>query len=393
MRSWLAPIVCAAGCFSPTVEEGAECSAERECPPGQTCAADGRCYGEEPSFHFRRRIDIHPLSLTNIQRDFPLSLVVTGDEGLAAHARDDGLDLHFTEGDGTTELAFELESFDSEAGDLVAWVRVPVLSFEDAIYLHYGGEPFDRPAPADAWHERYLAVWHGGDGDAALLADSTGNRNDGSSADQQAAPERVAGVIGPALSFDGIDDQVLIDESVPLVRLDPEANLLLTMWVRVPAESGLALASAMGKGTQSGSNPGFGVQLGNLAWLVRLRGGGTSETEAASFGDPALLIGRWVMLGIGITHGGAGEEYFEVNASVDGEEVATGYWLCQTGPCALDLGGSLFLSHPEARFQGMLDEIRIVDRTLGSENQRVQFENLTDPGTFYTVGSEETIGL
>jgi hypothetical protein len=388
----LVPLLLVAGCFSPTVEEGAECSAERECPPGQTCAADGRCYGEAPTFHFRRRIDMHPLSLSNVQRDFALSLVMTGDEGLAAHARDDGLDLHFTEGDGTTELAFEVESFDPEAGDLVAWVRMPLLSFEDTIYLHYGGEPFDRPAPAAAWHERYLAVWHGGDGDPAELADSTGNRNDGASVDQQ-VPKRVAGVVGPALSFDGIDDQVLIEESVPLVVLDPEANLLLTMWVRVPEESGLDLAAVMGKGSQSGSDPGFGVQISDLAWLVRLRGGGTSDTEAAVFGDPALLTGRWVMLGIAITHGGAGEEYFEVSASVDGEEVGSGYWLCQTGPCALDLGGSLLLSHPEARFQGMIDEIRIIDRTLGSENQRVGFENLTDPGTFYTVGAEETLGL
>lgn len=388
----LAPLLAAAGCFSPTVEEGATCSIEGACPPGQTCAADGRCYAETPDFHFARRIDIHPLSLTNVQRDFTLSVVLTADPGLAANARDDGLDLHFTEADGTSELAFEVESFDGEAGDLVAWVRVPLLSVEDTIYLHYGGDSFDRPAPASVWHERYLAVWHGG-GDPGTLADSTGNHNDGASADLE-APERVTGAVGTALSFDGIDDQVLIEESVPPLALAPGAELLLTMWVRVANDSAVELATVIGKGSQSGSDPGFGVQVSGLAWLVRLRGSGTSDTEAALFGnDPGALIGRWVMLGVEITAGAGGEDYFEVATSVDAEGAGSGYWQCQTEPCGRDLGGALFLSHPEGRFQGMVDEIRIVDRTVGSESQRAEFENLADPETFYTVGPEETLGL
>ena len=98
----------------------------------------------------------------------------------AAHAADDGRDIHFVDADGATELAFEVESFDRAAGELVAWVRIPVLSAEDSLYLEYGGDPVERPAPAEVWAERYLAVWHGGGGDdPSLLVDSTANRNDG----------------------------------------------------------------------------------------------------------------------------------------------------------------------------------------------------------------------
>jgi len=381
-------------CFSPTVEDGAECSPEGACPPGQTCAADGRCYREQPSFLFRRRIDIHPLSLSEVQRDFPMAIVLTGDAGLADHARDDGLDLHFTEADGTTELAFEVESFDADAGDLVAWVRLPLLSFEDAIYLQYGGEPFDRPPSSQVWHERYLAVWHGAPaGDPTVLADSTGNQNQGTSGDQQ-APARVAGVVGPALSFDGVDDQVMIDEAVPLVVLDPEANLLVTLWVQVQGSADDD-NTAIGKGTQSGSSTaGFGVQLHKESWAVRLRGtAGNADTVAASFGEASALTGRWVMLGVAIIHGSAGVEQFAVVTSVDGEDVGLGYWQCNLAPCGLDLGGMLFLSHPDARFAGVIDEVRVVDRIAGSENQRAQYENLADPESFYTVGDEETLSL
>jgi hypothetical protein len=381
----------AAGCFSPNVEDGAECSPEGGCPPGQTCAADGRCYRESPSFLFRRRIDIHPLSISQVLRDYPMAVVLTGDQGLADHARDDGLDIHFTEGDGATELAFEVEELDPDAGDLVAWVRVPLLSFEDTIYLHYGGEPFDRPPPASVWHERYLAVWHGAAAsDPGILADSTANQNQGESAADQ-APARVEGVAGPALSFDGVDDQVQIDEAVPLVVLDPQANLLVTMWARVTGALGENDA-AIGKGAQSGSSPGFGLQLGKTTWIARLRGSaGSADTVFASFGAASELTGRWVLLGTAITHDSGGEELFPVVTTVDGEDVGLGYWLCQAQPCGFDLGGSLFLSHPDARFRGLIDEIRVVDRTAGGENQRAEFENLSDPDSFYTVAGEETL--
>lgn len=388
---WLALLMCA-GCFSPTVEEGAECSPEGQCPPGQTCAGDRRCYADSPSFTFRRRLDLHPLSLASVERDVPVAIILAGDEDLAAHARDDGLDIHFTEADGATELDFEVESFDGERGDLTAWVRIPLLSFEDTIFFYYGGEPHDRPEPAAVWHQRYLAVWHGGAGaDPSVVTDSTGNASHGESGEEQ-APARAGGIAGPALSFDGVDDQVLIDEAVPLVALTATTDIQVSLWVRV-SESLADGDAAIGKGTQSGSTPGFAFQLGNSAWIVRLRGGGNGETMPAIFGDASALVGRWVMLGAAISHGDLGEEFFQVTASVDGEEVSSGYWVCQTAPCDLTLVGSLFLSHPDAPFKGLVDEIRIADRAAGVEDQRAVFENLDDPESFYTVGAEETLPL
>lgn len=390
----LAPLlILPAACFSPSVEEGAECTPEGDCPPGQTCAEDGRCYVSAPAFHFARTIDIHPRSLTDEVRDFPLAIALAGDDGLIAHARDDGSDIHFTEADGTTELAFEIEAFDRAQGDLVAWVNVPVLSLEDAIVMQYGGEPVEHPPASATWNQRYLAVWHGQSApeDPGLLADSTANQHDGRS-DADLSPTRVAGQIGPALSFDGVDDQVRIAEQEPLVVLDPEADLLVTMWVRTSDMADDQVRVPIGKGTQSGSTAGFGFQLGKDSWTVRLRGTFTGgDTMAAVFGEAAALSGRWVLLAAAITHQQGGQQYFEVAASVDATAAAAGYWLCQTGPCGLDLGGPLYLGHPDAPFLGLVDEVRIIDRTAGPEDLRAEVENLSDPESFYTVGPEETL--
>lgn len=387
MRRLLAPLLLA-GCFSPSVDEGAECSPQGACPPGQTCAADLRCYAEAPPFRIRRRIDVHPTAITSALRDHTMAVVLRGDPSLAEHARDDGLDLHFTDADGTSELAFEVESFDRAAGDLVAWVRVPVLDLEDSLYLEYAGDPHERPEPSAAWHERYLAVWHGAS--AEPLTDSTVHHNDGQSEEAQ-APAPVAGVAAGGLAFDGVDDRVAIEEAVPLVALSETTSLVVSMWVEVADGAGDSDV-ALGRGAQSGSEAGFGFQLGRGEWLVRLRGTGFADTLFASFGDGAALAGRWVLLGAVIVHRSQAQQSFDVTASVDGEDAGEGYWRCESG-CVLDLGGPLGLGHPDAPFLGSLDEIRIVDRALGGENLRAEHENLSDPESFYTVGPDEAIPL
>jgi len=49
MRSWPVVIALLAGCYSPSVHEGAPCGPGGECPSGQACRADGRCYSDGAS--------------------------------------------------------------------------------------------------------------------------------------------------------------------------------------------------------------------------------------------------------------------------------------------------------------------------------------------------------
>lgn len=73
--------------------------------------------------------------------DFPLLVSVNADAQLAAGvALEGGADIQFTLSDNTTQLDHEIESYNSETGQLVAWVRMPSLlaSATTTIHLNYG---------------------------------------------------------------------------------------------------------------------------------------------------------------------------------------------------------------------------------------------------------------
>jgi hypothetical protein len=90
-------------------------------------------------------IDSSKVSGTSDLTDFPVlisltntSLKTTGNCGYVQNSN--GYDIIFSDATQTTRLDHEIEKYDSAAGELVAWVRVPTLSAtsDTTIYLHYG---------------------------------------------------------------------------------------------------------------------------------------------------------------------------------------------------------------------------------------------------------------
>jgi hypothetical protein len=115
-------------------------------------------------------------SLTN----FPV-LVSIVDASLAVHAQSNGNYILFALPDGT-QLAHEIESYDSGAGALVAWVAVPALSSttDTDIHMFYGNpSASNQQNPAVVWDSDYKAVYHMCDATTSTITDSTGNGHTG----------------------------------------------------------------------------------------------------------------------------------------------------------------------------------------------------------------------
>jgi hypothetical protein len=71
---------------------------------------------------------------------------------------------------------------------LVAWVRIPVLDFDNntTIYMYYGNTAVTAATenPTGVWDSSYVGVWHlkeeqAGTGTADVYKDSTANANHG----------------------------------------------------------------------------------------------------------------------------------------------------------------------------------------------------------------------
>jgi MSHA biogenesis protein MshQ len=158
---------------------------------------------------FTRRIDITDGLVSGAPLDsFPLLISLseswlrhTGSGGDVASVS--GFDIHFSADQAATQpLDHEIESYASDSGDLVAWVRIPALSPTTVLYVHYGDVSIttsQENAPS-VWNQNYAAVWH-------LLedfADSTQNNSPGANSGSSNA----TGKISNARQFDGSNDLI-----------------------------------------------------------------------------------------------------------------------------------------------------------------------------------------
>jgi hypothetical protein len=128
-----------------------------------------------------------------------------------------GYDIIFTASDGTTQLFHEVEKYDGGTGTLVAWVKIPTLKHDEdtIIYMHYGNSSVtsSQEIAAEVWDSGYKAVWHlgeSGNGTAGEFKDSTsnGNHGQGGGGTSGYVPTRVAGKMGDAQDFDGVNDHI-----------------------------------------------------------------------------------------------------------------------------------------------------------------------------------------
>lgn len=123
--------------------------------------------------------------------DFPFLFSVTDADLEAVTAggkvgQEDGGDILFTLGDGTTKLAHEMESYDGATGRVNAWVKVPAISdgADTKLYVYYGNAlAADQQDKNHVWDGNYRMVQHLGGAPANAAAgghlDSTANAMDG----------------------------------------------------------------------------------------------------------------------------------------------------------------------------------------------------------------------
>ena len=170
--------------------------------------------------------------------DFPVLFTLDNDSSLkSSDVQDNGGDIRFTS-DGLIQLSYEIEYFDKDDGDLIAWVKYPSLSSDatNLLHLHYEADQtisHDGVILRDTWDDIYKSVLHlnqtststkGAYADASyngtVTANDAGVKNEdnnfgtGGGLTASKAPTATSvteGRIGVAADFDGTDDFICID--------------------------------------------------------------------------------------------------------------------------------------------------------------------------------------
>ncbi|MFW5878085.1 MAG: DUF2341 domain-containing protein, partial [bacterium] len=309
---------------------------------------------------------------TNLE-DFPLLINIIDEDlkhstGGVEHPG--GYDIIFTQSD-YTPLHHEIEHYDPATGEFIAWVRIPELlaQTDTQIKILYGNPAIENnPSSPDTWSPDYIGVWHLHNNN---YRDGTNNNYDGTA----------YGVINkPAAIAEGGDFGPDNSDRIELGGFDVEGNALtISAWINDRAINDDSRIISKANGTPAASHWWMlGVNnSGRLRFRLRTNNNTTTlESSGAITGNTSLYVNA--------IYDGANMYIFQ-----NGSEVR---FTPKTGNINIDPDINVAIGNqPDGsgirRFDGILDEVRVIKAARSADWIATEYNNQSDPGSFYTIGN------
>ncbi|MFC1587965.1 DUF2341 domain-containing protein [Planctomycetota bacterium] len=332
---------------------------------------------------YRKEITINSGQVPADQSNFPVLVVITGDDDFKDTAnnghvgRADGLDILFTGDDGTTVLDYEICQYNAAAGDVYAWVKVPLVKSalpDTVIYIYYGNAAgSDLQDVSGTWDNGFELVQHLDENPADGVTghiDATGNGHNGTPMNLQdgSGDSNASGKILGADRFGGGNDYVVIPNHANITFLSTD-DYTLSAWINIPAAPG-AWTGVVTKSRDISPWYGIWISSSNL-WVYGLTGNLYGNAVTAGWHHIVLVQD-------------AGSN--ECKIYVDSNDEGTRTTVNANGAGDLWIGGAGGVSE---YFTGTVDEVRIATTNRAPEWVTTEFSNQSNPGGFITVGQEE----
>ncbi len=301
-----------------------------------------------------------------------LDLRTTANGGKAASGSGEFI---FTSSDGTTSIPYEIETYSSKSGQLLAWVNVTTLSAtqDTKLYIYYGGPSSGatNQNKTGTWNAAYKGVWHVPDGTTLGTNDSTTNANDMTKVGSPVATtgQFDGGVNGFASNNNYLKKTTLTNGSTST------NTVTITAWIYATTlrlYNGIFIDNTVRLGLLLSG--GTGNPLGYL-WESSV-----DEFNAAS--GLAVSLNTWHYTALVITSTAATlylDDKSWTNTKTHGLKSIANDW---------EIG--MDLASPTDRFwQGSLDEVRIAQASRTDGWIRTEYANQSSPETFITWGGSE----
>ncbi|MFH1719960.1 MAG: LamG domain-containing protein, partial [Planctomycetota bacterium] len=205
-------------------------------------------------------------------------------------------------------------------------------------------------SPAKAADPSLVGWWRLDDGSGTTVTDFSGNGNDGAF---RSDPQWVAGKIGGALQFDGVDDFVEVPHA-EILTVDKEVTVMA--WINTERYIGPTGADWQGI-MAKGANPGRSYSLyTQVSGALHFSTGGIGTLSTV-----LVPLNEWVHAAAQVIDGG--HQYY-----INGEDAGRG-GSGITLPGAADTATVRIGTARDANreFLGMLDDVRIYNRALSQE--------------------------
>jgi hypothetical protein len=285
-----------------------------------------------------------------------------------------GYDIIFTD-NNYNKLDHQLEYFNGTNGDLIAWVRIPVLScsVNTIIKILYGNSQVSTDlSTTSVWDSQYKGVWHL---DNSNLNDFTSYAKSGTPYNTPTYP---AGQISTSLGLNGTNQYV---EVINDPNINFNGNITVSAWVYMAA-GGRDQKIA---GNQNNSSGGykFGIYTNNKVEFEIRNSSNVASLNRSEPGGTVLSTGQWYYLA-GVSSDVLDSIMTFVNGIPERPFKKTG--ILGTASNTLTIGKEPFQSL--YYFSGRFDELRISDKVRSKGWMRTEYNNQSSPSTFYSVSSE-----
>lgn len=295
------------------------------------------------------------------EADYQVKVELTTSNFTYSLAKSDGSDIRFYDGNGT-ELNYWIEKWDA-LGTSIIWVKVPAAGTTE-IFMYYGNPSAQAVSNATNTFVRVIdsnspvkGSWHLDEGSGTTAYDRSGNGNNGTLYN---SPTWVDGKFGEALSFDGSNDYV----QTPIVS-NTLTDFTMEAWVKASSVPG-DRRIVMGSGWQY-NDWYIGINLGSSTgaparkWLFWVAG----NSEIAYLAAPdEIVAGDWYYL-VATYQGTTGKFY------INGDSIGSFTFTRKTDTNPFRIG----CSNSKEYFNGLVDEVRVYNRALTSEEVSDLYQN------------------
>ncbi len=332
-------------------------------------------------WHYRKSITIDHTQVAEELIDFPLLVSLT-DSDLGAQAQANGDDIVFTDYLGV-QLDHELEYY--SAGDLVAWVRIPLLpaDVDTPLFMYYGNVSAPNQENATGvWGAAYDMVHHLSETSGTHF-DSTINARDG---EPFGGPnQNDAGLTDGADAFQ-TPEQYVEGSSFPVGNV-----YTYSLWFNANT---LAYPDPRGDW-----NCLFELAANNtnriILWTLKDADPATTAELYVSHKVPvvttnaAIEAGQWYYAVFTFDFDASPQARMYVDGQPVGLTQDTGLPATPVvSPGIFRIGTDTFQS-PDFTLDGRIDEVRFAERVHSPGWVLTEYNNQWSPSTFYDVGSEE----
>ncbi|MFX1454242.1 MAG: DUF2341 domain-containing protein [Promethearchaeota archaeon] len=350
----------------------------------ETLVADDVPLNEDYFIYYKIiKIDHRRIYGSGGHSNFPL-LISLVDNDLRFDVQPDGDDIAFSLGSIWLDHEIELfnQNFNATHAELITWVRIPELSTSLDTYLrmYYGNATMEsRQNPAGVWDPSYKGVWHLKES-SGFTQDSTSYNENGIVSGTLIRPS--VGQVGNGYNY-GTDGTYNVgDPSDGHLDFSTE-SFMVSMWINVDTSTG-DLQIPLYKGASSTWDPGycFGTPItGNsIGFYI------TDGTSNAGSPSASITFDSWIYI-VGIVD----RTKDLIRIYKNGTEVGIG----------TDISGILSLTdtqnldfqcaHPNYDFDGLLDEVRVLNQTRSKDWIKTEYYNQFDPNSLYDIGQEQNL--